>query len=732
MADPSSFLQVLTVEVPKATTWEPERDVKFALSLFSLPAPLTMAIVAGHNHIGWRILVRPEVVDTLVANIYAFHQLANVSVSPMNRAPIGYYNFPFRAAAPFAAPLSYANDFRKIDPLTGVLGAMTNLGEGESVIYQLTLLPVTQKQVELGWKCITSSAVKWWHFLTPGMAATAATRKALGADEYARYVPELQRTAEDKLRAKLMQVSFTVKVKASTPERADQIIDAFFPALALFEREGHNFLAAVQNGTYPLILTADEIAALWHVPNEKCDLPGVNWTPSVRSPLPAAVGKHKNGVKLGVNQFQRQTQDVWLGYEDRVTHVNIIGKTRTGKSTLMHHLVHQDIAAGKGVGVIDPHGVLVDNILATSIPPEREDDVILFDISDEEYPIGLNLLTGPENLKPGVIAGQALAIIRKLFADNWSSSRMEDALHAALMAATTIDNATIQTIPKLFYNSSYRAEALQSVSDPIALEFWFDEYEPLSAAYQREFARPITHRLRKFYRNDAIRPVICQPDSLDFRSILDGGKIFLAKLGGIPDIDAETLGALLVSKFQMAAMSRGAIAPEDIAEYYLYVDEVQNFVTTSLAQMFSEAGKFGLRLVVANQYLRQLEGATLEAVMGNVGTSIMFGVGPKDAGALAPFVKPVHTSDDLINLDRFSTIVKMQAGGKTAPSFSMSTLKPIVWTRDAEDRSERIRNLSRAKYARCREEVETELVQRFQEERGQYAAPDNDEVSYFG
>ena len=189
----------------------------------------------------------------------------------------------------------------------------------------------------------------------------------------------------------------------------------------------------------------------------------MRWTPAVRSPLTAKPSKKQDGVKLGVNQYQGRERDVWLDYPDRVTHVNIIGKTRTGKSTLMHHMIHQDIAAGKGVGVIDPHGALVDSILATSIPPGREKDVILFDIGDEEYPIGLNLLSGPENLKPGVIAGQALSVIRKMFAENWSSSRMEDALHSALMAATAVDDATIQTIAKLFYNSGYRAEALQTV-----------------------------------------------------------------------------------------------------------------------------------------------------------------------------------------------------------------------------------------------------------------------------
>ncbi len=677
MAERDSYLQVLSIEVPKTTEWEPERDVMFALSLFSLPDPLSLAIVAGHDNIGWRVIVRPDVVETLTASIFANHRLADVTVKPMKKAPIGYYNFPLQAAAPFSAPMAYFDDFRKVDPLTGVLGAFTNLGEGEALIYQLSLQPATQKQIELGWKTIKTSAAKWWQFLTPFTTGYALTGMALGAKEYPKYVPELQRSAEDKLRANLMQVSFELKIKAATRQRAEDILATLAPGLAAFEREGNNYLVPMQKGAFPLILTANEVAALWHLPNERCDVPGVHWTPAVRSPLTAKQSKEKDGVWLGVNQYQGKERGVSLEYPDRVTHVNIIGKTRTGKSTLMHNMIHQDIAAGKGVGVIDPHGALVDNILATSIPPGREKDVILFDISDTEYPIGLNLLSGPENLKPGVVAGQALSVIRKMFAENWSSSRMEDALHSALMAATTVDDATIQTISKIFYNSGYRAEVLQRVDDPITLEFWYYEYEPTSAAHQREIARPITHRLRKFYRNDAIRPVVCQPNSLDFRTMLDERKIFLAKIGGIPDIDAETLGALLISKFQMAAMSRNELLPDDIAEYYLYIDEVQNFVTTSLSQMLSEAGKFGLRLVVANQFLRQLEGVTLEAVMGNVGTTVMFGLGPKDATALAPFVKPVHTSDDLVNLDRFQAIVKMQTSGKTLPAFSLSTLPPV-------------------------------------------------------
>jgi hypothetical protein len=415
-----------------------------------------------------------------------------------------------------------------------------------------------------------------------------------------------------------------------------------------------------------------------------------------------------------------------------VTHVNIVGKTRAGKSTLLHHLIHQDIAAGKGVGVIDPHGQLIDSILTTSIPAEREADVVLFDAQDSEYSIGLNLLSKQPGISSGVIVGQALTIIRKLFEENWSSSRMEDALHAALVTALTIDGATIQTIPRLFYDSAFRAKALQKVSDPMALEFWFDEYEPLGAAYQREFARPVANRLRKFYRNEAIRPIVLQPTSLDFGNMVEKRQIFLARLSGLPDIEAETLGALLISKFQMAAMGYAAKSQQLLPEYYLYIDEVQRFVVTSLSQMFSEAAKFGLSLIVAHQYLRQLEGNTLESLMGNVGATIMFRVGPQDAQALAPFVRPEHSSDDLLNLDRFLAIVKMQLEGRTLPAFSLDTVEPVTPPEDALDRKQRIVDASRTRYARPRAEIEAELLSQYTDRIGTQPDTNESEANYFG
>jgi hypothetical protein len=412
----------------------------------------------------------------------------------------------------------------------------------------------------------------------------------------------------------------------------------------------------------------------------------------------------------------------------------VTGKTGSGKSTFVHHMIHQDIAAGKAVIVVDPHGDLVARIMAASIPTQRENDVVLFDMGDADYPVGLNFFAAPGTVSRATVASMSLAVIRKLFAGNWSATRMEDALYAALMALQFVDGSTIRDVARMFHDSSFRAQVLRNVQDPVALEFWYDEFEQLSAAHQSEFARPITNRLRKFYRNPRIGRVIGQENSLDFREIMDTGKIFLASLAGIPEVEAETLGALIISKFQMAAMSRMGLAPQSRRPCYLYIDEAQKMKTSSLPTLFSEARKTGLSLVVVTQFLKQLEGATLESIMGNAGTTVMLPVGPKDATALAPFVRPQFTSDDLVNLSRFSAVVKMQRAGASVPAFSLRTPVPLASPRDARVRSARIRALSRRRYARHRDQVDCEMLQQYQRFQ-QLAQPDSeadDEESYFG
>ncbi len=258
-------------------------------------------------------------------------------------------------------------------------------------------------------------------------------------------------------------------------------------------------------------------------------------------------------------------------------------------------------------------------------------------------------------------------MLKKIYADDWSKTRMESALYAALVALLDDPQATPRDLSRLFLDEAYRERLLTSVSDPVALEYWCEEYNLFSPGVQKQTREPVLNRIRIFYRNAAMRNMVCHPHRLDFHRMVSEGKIFLASLNS-DEIRAEqaNLGALLLANFQMATMSQQAA--QGHIPFYLAIDEVQQFVTTTLPVVFSEARKFGLSLTVANQFLGQLEGETLDAILGNVGTAILFACGPRDAQLLSALVKPEFETSDLVNFDRFYTAVKMQLMGKTLPA----------------------------------------------------------------
>jgi len=327
---------------------------------------------------------------------------------------------------------------------------------------------------------------------------------------------------------------------------------------------------------------------------------------------------------------------------------------------LLHQMIMEDILYGQGVGLIDPHGDLYKAILQEGIPDKQEGIpdklVVLFDVTDTEYPVGLNLLAVPPGVPPDRVADQALSIIRKMFIDDWPPGQMETVLDAALRALVRFPGAIIIDVIELLTNPAFRSQVLENVDDPISWQFW-NFFNSRSENEQRRMAQPIINRISRFYRNPTLRRIICQEKCLDFRKLLDMKAIFLANLGGLTDIETEILGSILVSKIQLAAMSRGDVEVEKRTPHYLYIDEVQRFTTTPLPELFSEARKFGLSLTVANQRLGQLKGDTLEAVMGSVGTSIMFVVDDHDAGLLARYTRPQFTADDLVNLNLYNTVV---------------------------------------------------------------------------
>ncbi len=711
------YTTVVTLAAPKETVWEPHRAAQLIDSFFSIGEQFKLFILAGKDEVTWGLEIPYWAEQIVENNILTHYPHAQLEYQGKTQTLVGWYGFHIEAGTAFIAPLKYADDTEKLDPLTSVVGAMVGLDEDEYFAYELTLTPTSKATYDLAEKLLTTSSVNWQTYLTHGVTAPAIAQ-ATGADQVERFIPEMQEVFTAKAQQPMYNVRLAAKIKTDNPDRATYLFGSFLPGLGGLAGD-YNWLKAAEPDSYPLSLWSQEIASLWHPPTQDCTTPGIVWVGGVTSALPSNLLKEptESYITLGENKYRGKTYPVRLTYSDRVTHINIIGKTRVGKSTLIHKMAHQDIEAGKGVAVIDPHGDLVGDILACSIPKEREQDVVLFDIRDQKYPIGLNLLAPVPGLSDEAVAGQALAVLKKLFDVEYWSTKIEDSLYAAIRPLVSYPGATIEDISRIFINDEFRHQILSQLDGAVDIGFW-EEYESMHPMVKNEISSPVTRRIRRFYRDPTIRRMVCQQACLDLSHILNTNKIFLVNLGGgvdVSEIDTYTIGALLIARLQLAAMSRVKLPRTERTPYYLYIDEVQNFVTTSLSKMFSEVAKYGLSLVVANQFLNQLQsvtGDTLEAILGNVGTSIIFRVGTPDDKSLAPHVKPNFTEQDLLNLDRFHTVVKMQADGQTLDAFSMRTLPPLSPYENVTERVERIRQRSRGTYARPVAEVNEEFKQR--------------------
>lgn len=673
--------EVLEIYAPTSSPWQPKIAERLMISIFSIYEPLSLLMNANAQAITWRIEVPQKKADTLRQILFGIYPQATINNKPKTSSAVGMTQFSFQVGLPFVHPLMFASELSELDPLAAVTSAFGILKESEQIVYELRLRTMRQEYRELGLKLLQEQPI----------------------------IDVKGKLIENKI---LKEVEFMVKIKAPDSERAYELIGMVQPALAVFNAEGFNFLTPAQKEAYNLVLTAEEVAALWHLPTEQCGNPRIKWALQASAPAPQFVFNDDEYVVLGRNAFQTNTQEVKLSYKDRVDHVNILGSTRVGKSTLMHRMIQQDILAGKGVGVIDPHGSLIEDILCSSIPYNREKDVILLDINDTDYPIGFNLLNVPPNMTKEEVAFQTASAIRNMFDDSWSEGRMETVLKYALGTLMTDPNATIMDVPRFLHDSDFRTKFYNEITDPMALQYWRNQYEPARLKGQNEIAAPIVNRLSKFYSSRTLRNIFCQQLTLDISKMLNERSIFLADLGGMSAIEAETFGAMLITKIQIAAMGRSRLKRSNLEPFFLYIDEVQNFVTTSLDKLFSEAGKHGLSLVVANQYLHQLRGETLEAVMGNAGTNIFFRLGDRDASAIAPFVKPHFASSDLQSMGRFRAVVKMKINAEYVPAFNIHTFPPYPNYKDAEFRKERIRAHSRMQYAQKRQDVEREINKR--------------------
>ncbi len=363
---------------------------------------------------------------------------------------------------------------------------------------------------------------------------------------------------------------------------------------------------------------------------------------------------------------------------DRLSHIYVIGKTGTGKSTLLETMIHQDLADGAGIALIDPHGDLVERV-AHAVPRHRRSDLVYFDVPDRSQPYGYNPLTYVSEARRPLAASGLIDIFRKQWDGRAWGARMEHILRHAVLALLEQKHASIADIQLLLTDKNYRKAVTADLRNPQVKTFWQDEYDKYSYRYRAEAIAPIQNKVGAYLADPNLARILTEPEKpVRIRRLMDVGGILLVNLskGEIGDDTANLLGGVLVTAIGLAAFSRAEMPPESRRPFYLYVDEFQNFTTLSFANMIAELRKFSVGLILAHQYLEQLDTNVRAAVLGNTGTLVSFRLGAEDAGFIARELAPRFDATDLLHLPNREIYVKLAIDGAPSKPFSATSIRP--------------------------------------------------------
>jgi len=417
---------------------------------------------------------------------------------------------------------------------------------------------------------------------------------------------------------------------------------------------------------------------------------------------------------LGETNFRNRRRQFGMRTDDRRRHVYLIGKTGVGKSTLLANMLVQDIQHGRGVAIVDPHGDLAESIL-DFIPSDRVNDVVYFDPSDAGFPIAFNVLGTVDPSDPrfdqekSLVSSGLVGVFKKIWADSWGP-RLEYILRNTILALLDTPGNTLLGIPRILVDKQFRKRIVEKIRDPVVKAFWVDEFANYNERFRSEAISPIQNKVGQFLSSSIIRNVVGQPKStIDIADIMNNRKILLMNLakGKIGEDTTALLGAMMITKVQLAAMDRARFPEKERVDFYLYVDEFQNFATESFATILSEARKYRLNLILAHQYITQMVEPVRDAVFGNLGTIICFRVGAFDAEFLEPEFLPTFTQTDVVNLDNHNAYIKLMIDGVTSKPFSMSTL-PASGVR--YENREKVLHVSRERHGRPKEVVEEKIA----------------------
>jgi len=678
-------------------------------------------VVARHEDIRFYVSVPRDLQDFVEKQIHgAYPDAEVVEVEEYNifseKGKVAFGEFQFHDAG--FKPIKVYKDL-PTDPLSSLTAALAKMGPEEGVVVQILVSPAGNK-----WRAA-------------GRGYISATKKAESDPEKAKFKVSAKdlEAIENKCDKPGFNVNIRVVVSSATTESAKSHLTNIKGVFAQFNSDLNGFKSKKSRlkklfmidflyRYQPLwrffgnkvVLSSEELATVFHLPNKQVETPHIHWLYSKRAPAPAGIPKQ--GLYLGKSTYRGTMRQVYLGEKDRRRHIYIIGKTGTGKTELLRDLVLQDIRAGKGVCLIDPHDLAED--LLSYIPPERAEDVIYFDPSDSERPMGLNLLEAHTEEQQHFVTTAIINLMYKLY-DPYKTGiigpRFEHAIRNAMLTVMSEPGNTFVEVVRCLTDASFVQELLPKVKDPMVRRYWTDQIAQTSDFHKSEVLDYIVSKFGRFVTNKTIRNIIGQSQSaFNFRQVMDEGKILIINLakGRIGEENSSFLGLVLVPKILIAAMSRADVPENQRKDFHLYVDEFQNFATPDFAQILSEARKYRLNLTVANQFVGQVDEEIKNAVFGNVGTIISFNIGVTDANFLQHWFAPTFSEDDLINIERFRVYIKTIVNNEPAPPFSMDLTKDMV----AQARSKNpkvaqmIKQLSRLKYGQDRQIIEAEISQR--------------------
>ena len=649
------------------------------------------------------------------------------------------------------------------DPLNDVVGSLSKLESNEGAAIQILISPVESNWQEAGRKKAQQmlndedekkSKSDWWKpwkwlfILGKIILKGAESVTDGGGDDKSLSGPKRKtQIAEEEIKAideKNTRVGFDtiirVLISGQDENSVQQNMLNINSSLSLFSyTDGNSFTAEDIDDTDKLlkwfenrdfrkpfkfakkqpksILTADELASIFHLPNIRFNrAPVINWQNYKIAAPPINIPK--DGILLGHNVYRGQKTEVKMKNEDRFRHFYVIGQTGTGKSSIFKSMIRQDILAGNGVCIVDPHGDLVEDTLKY-IPKHRADDVIYFNPSDLDRPVGLNLLEAKTDAERDLVALDAMNIMIKLFNEEIFGPRIQDYFrNGCLTLMEDPEGGSLTDIVRLFTDDAFQQMKVEKVRNPIVRSFWENQMANTGAREKQEMIPYFAAKFGAFITNTMMRNIIGQTKSaFDFSQVMQEGKILLMNLskGLTGDINSKLLGMIIVSKLQMAAMRRQSMAEEDRRDFYLYIDEFQNYVTDAIESILSEARKYRLSLNIAHQYIGQLvekgDEKIKNAVFGNVGTKMCYKIGAQDAEYMSKEFAPVFSDQDLVNIDKFKAVMKLSIDNQPSVPFSIIPLNPYMDKGDPE-LGKAIKELARLKYGRDVEFVNREILRR--------------------